>query len=209
MIKKIIFSLFLIIGCGVLKAQNSEQLVQFSGVVVTGDSLKPVPYVNIIVKGTYRGTVSDFYGFFSFVARKSDVIEFSALGHKKSHFSIPDTLSENKYSLIQVLQKDTILLKETVIYPWPTKEQFKEAFINLRVPDDDMERAKRNLARAEMKERLDAMPMDGRQNQNYSMRQETSKLYYAGQLPPNNLLNPIAWAQFIKAWQNGEFKIKN
>ena len=52
------------------------------------------------------------------------------------------------------------------------------------------------------------MPMDGRMNQAYAMKQERSKLYYAGQLPPNNLLNPIAWAEFIRAWQNGDFKRK-
>ena len=76
------------------------------------------------------------------------------------------------------------------------------------IPDDDLERAKRNLAAAEMKERMYDMPMDGRLNQGYAIQQETSKLYYAGQLPPNNLLNPIAWAEFIKAWQNGDFKRK-
>ena len=47
------------------KAQDNN-LIQFSGVVVSGDGLKPVPYTNIIIKNTYRGTVSDFYGFFSF-----------------------------------------------------------------------------------------------------------------------------------------------
>jgi len=25
---------------------------------------------------------------------------------------------------------------------------------------------------------------------------------------PNNLLNPIAWAKFIKAWKRGDFKKK-
>jgi hypothetical protein len=29
-----------------------------------------------------------------------------------------------------------------------------------------------------------------------------------GQLPKNNLLNPIAWAQFIQAWKNGDFRRK-
>jgi hypothetical protein len=34
-------------------------------------------------------------------------------------------------------------------------------------------------------------------------------LYYAGGTPPINLFNPIAWAQFLQAWQNGEFKRKD
>ena len=202
----LVFLSFLVLNT---KAQVKDGVVQFSGVVVTADSLKPIPYVNIMVKGTSHGTVSDYYGFFSFVAKMKDVIIFSSIGHKKSYYTIPDTLTDSKYSLIQVLNKDTFLLKETVIYPWPSREQFKEAFLKLRLPEDDLDRAKRNLERAEMKEKLDALPMDGRMNQSYAMKQETSKLYYAGQLPPNNLLNPVAWAEFIRAWQNGDFKRKN
>ena len=190
-------------------AQNhNKDLVQFSGVVVTGDSLKPIPFTSIIIKGTFRGTVSDYYGFFSFVAKKTDTIEFSCLGFKKAHYIIPDTLTENKYSLIQMMNNDTIFLKETVIYPWPTQEQFKEAFLRLNIPDDDLERARRNLARAEIKEKYQKLSMDGSMNYKNAMQQKTSQLYYAGQAPPNNLLNPIAWSKFIQAWQNGDFKKK-
>ena len=189
------------------KAQDNN-LIQFSGVVVSGDGLKPVPYTNIIIKNTYRGTVSDFYGFFSFVARKTDTLEFSCIGFKTSEYIVPDTLHSNKYSLIQILRTDTFLLKETIIRPWPTQEQFHEAFIRLNIPDDDLERAKRNLARAEMKERMEQSGMDGSMNYKYAMQQKQSQLYYVGQYAPNNLLNPIAWAQFIQAWQRGDFKKK-
>lgn len=192
-------------------AQNGNghnNLVQFSGVVVTADSLKPLPYVNVIIRNTWRGTVTDYFGFFSFVARMNDTIEFSSLGYKKSNFIIPDTLKNNRYSLIQMMHSDTILIKEVFIYPWPTKEQFKDAFMNLRIPDDDYERARKNLAQAEMQVLYENMPMDGKMNYRNQMQQQSSRLYYAGQLPPNNLLNPIAWAKFIEAWQNGEFKIK-
>jgi len=40
--------------------------IQFSGIVVTADSLKPIPFVNILIKDTWRGTVTDLYGFFFF-----------------------------------------------------------------------------------------------------------------------------------------------
>jgi len=100
------------------------------------------------------------------------------------------------------------LLKETVIYPWPTIEQFKQAFVNLEIPDDDLERAKKNLAQAEMKERFENYKMNASMNYRNYINNQTSKLYYAGQFPPNNLLNPIAWAKFIKAWREGKFKKK-
>lgn len=188
--------------------QGERDLIQFSGVVVTGDSLSPVPFVNIIIKNSFRGTISDYFGYFSFVAQEYDTIVFSSVGFKKGRFVIPDSLSTNRYSLIQLLIKDTFLLQETIIYPWPTIEQFKQAFMNLNIPDDDLERAKNNLVIAELKERAEATGMDGSMNFTNYMQQQNSKLYYAGQYPPNNLLNPLAWAQFIQAWRNGDFKRK-
>ena len=126
---------------------DDNHLVQFSGVIVTFDSLQPIPFSSIMIKNSNRGTVSDYYGFFSFVAKMKDTIEFSALGFKKAIFVIPDTLTDQRCSMIQILKQDTILLKEVMIFPWPTKEQFKEAFLRLRIPDDDLKGRKKILTR--------------------------------------------------------------
>ena len=142
-----------------LFSQNS--FIQFSGVVVSQDSLKPVPYCSIIDKATKRGTTSDYFGYFSFVANKGDTIEFSSIGYKKSSFIIPDTLSTDKYSLIQVMFQDTILLKTAVVYPWPSKEQFAKAFVETEIPNDDYKRAMKNLSRSQLNERMKFTPMDG------------------------------------------------
>jgi hypothetical protein len=190
------------------KLQKND-LVQFSGVVVTGDSLHPVPFASIMIKSTYRGTVSDYYGFFSFVAKMRDTIEFSALGFKKAFFVIPDTLTDNRCSLIQMLKSDTIQLPEARIFPWPTKEQFKDAFLSLHIPDDDLERAKKNLDPYKMSFIAENTPMDGSMNFRNQMMNQSSRLYYAGQLPPIQLLNPVAWAKFIQMWQEGAFKSKD
>ena len=209
------FILFLIIPF-FMEAQKDQQhnqeyykgLVQFSGAVVTGDSLHPVPFTHIIDHKTSFGTISDYYGYFSFVARKGDTITFSAVGFKKGLFIIPDTIQSNRYTLFQVMATDTIYLNETVIYPWPTKEQFKEAFLALELADDDLEIARKNLDRYDLYVRGEVMPMDGSMNYRNYIDQTVSKLYYAGQTQPISLLNPFAWAQFIKAWQDGKFKRK-
>lgn len=185
---------------------NSKGLIQFSGVVVEGDSLRPVPYTSIIVKNTNRGTISDYYGYFSFVAQKSDTIEFSAIGFNSAQYIIPDTLTSVTYSLIQVLRTDTIYLRTIELYPWPSKEQFKHAFLNLNLGNDDLAKATKNLDRAALKDQMVGMAVDASLNYKYSTQQYQSKLYYAGQYPPNNLLNPMAWAKFIKAWKSGAFK---
>ncbi|MCK9401383.1 MAG: carboxypeptidase-like regulatory domain-containing protein [Bacteroidales bacterium] len=186
-----------------------KKLVQFTGAVVTGDSLHPVAFTHIIDHNTNFGTISDYYGYFSFVARKGDSITFSAIGFKKGSFIIPDTIHNNRYTMFQVMATDTIYLNETVIYPWPTKEQFKEAFLSLDIPDDDLEIARKNLERYELAVRAEAMPMDGSMNYRNYIDQTVSKLYYAGQTQPISLLNPFAWAQFVKAWQDGKFKRKD
>lgn len=190
------------------KVADEEKLVQFSGVVVSSDSLEPVPYTNILIKGTRSGAVSDINGFFSFVAKENDVIEFSALGYKTAYFTIPDSLSSKRYTCIQAMTSDTLFLSETIIFPWPTIEDFKKAFVSVQVPNDDMQRAEKNLELAEMKERMQNMPMDGSMNYQNFIDQQVYKNYYNGQYMPNNLLNPFAWAQFIKAWKEGKFKKK-
>ena len=188
------------------KDWDDEDLVQFSGVVVTADSLKPVPFTHIVVKHSRWGTVADYYGYFSFVAKKLDTVVFSAVGYKKSFYVIPDTITRNRYSLIKAMTADTLMLDETVIYPWPTKEQFREAFVNLHVPDDDLERARKNLAKAEMRERAENLAMDGSMNYKNYMQWEGYKNYYIGQTQPISILDPFAWAKFFKAWKEGKFK---
>jgi len=185
---------------------HDDELVQFSGIVVTADSIHPVPYTNIVIKNTWRGTVADYYGYFSFVAFKNDTLIFSSVGHKKVEFVIPDTIHEDRYSLIQVMSSDTIMLSQTVIYPWPTREEFKEAFLKFDAPDDDYERARKNLNSEFLRELAASIPMDGSMNYKYAQQLHRDKLYYIGQTQPITILNPFAWAQFIKAWKEGKFK---
>ena len=128
--KRLLLIFFFAIYIMRMQGQVSSNLIQFSGVVVTNDSLQPIPYTNVMIKSTHRGTVTDYFGFFSFVAMKGDTIEFNYIGYKKANFIIPDTLSEIRYSLIQVLVRDTITFKEAVIYPWPSKEEFKRVFVS-------------------------------------------------------------------------------
>ena len=189
--------------------ESSEPLIQFSGIVVTGDSISPVAFTNIVIKNTWRGTVADFYGYFSFVAHKLDTVVFSSIGYKNLEFTIPDTITEDRYSLIQVMPSDTIILPQTVIYPWPSREDFKMAFLTFDVPDDDYERARKNLEASKIREMAESYPMDGSLNFKRSMQMQQDRLYYIGQTQPISILNPFAWAEFIKAWKEGKFKRKD
>ncbi len=207
--RSILFLLLSLCLAAAIQAQDTiapvrVDLVQFSGVVVT-DSLEPVPFTNILVKNTYRGTMSDVFGYFSFVAQEGDTILFSALGFMRSQYVVPTNLPENKYSMIHVMGRDTIQLREFAVYPWPTKDQFDYAFLNLKLPDDDYQLAMRNMSPAEMVQRMENLGPDAYQSFQYQMAMDQTRLYHSGGTPSINLFNPIAWAQFLQAWQNGEF----
>jgi len=197
--------MLMLLGLPALAQPDKPNLVQFSGVVVT-DSLGPVPFTNIMVKDTYRGTMSDVYGYFSFVAQEGDTVLFSALGFTRSSYVIPQALPESRYSMIHVMSQDTIWLKEQVVVPWPSREQFAEAFLNLRLPADEYELTMRNLSPAEMVQRMENLPPDAAMSYNYQMAMDQTRLYYSGGTPTINLFNPIAWAQFIQAWRSGKLK---
>lgn len=191
------------------KDSVSEIYVQISGIVVAGSKLEPVPFVTVLEKSSYRGTSSDYYGFFSFVAMPGDTIVFSSIGYKKSTYVIPDTLRNGRYSLIHSIEEDTVKLAQLDVYPWPSREQFRDAFLNTDIPNDDLTRAQNNLDPKTLALKQEAYPAGGSLNFKWQMQDVHSRLYYAGQAPPNNLLNPIAWSQFIQAWKNGDFKKKD
>jgi hypothetical protein len=187
---------------------TDADLVQFSGVTITADSLNPVPYTKILVKHANRGTLTDTYGYFSFVAHKNDTVLFNAMGYKPVVFIIPDSITKQRYSLIQLMTTDTLTLTAAYIFPWPTLEDFKRAFLNTRIPDDQREIARKNLSSSQIKMMAEQAMPDGRENYNNYMQNQTSKLYYFGQQQPFTIFNPFAWAQFIKAWKEGKFKKK-
>jgi hypothetical protein len=195
----------------VLQAQNQDDnasLVQFSGITITADSLNPVPYTKILDISSHRGTTSDITGYFSFVAHKTDTVVFTAIGFKPASFIIPDTITKQRYSLIQLMTADTLTLAAAFIFPWPTLEDFKRAFVETKIPDDDLEIARKNLQAADIRMRAEEYPMDASMNYRNYIDNQTSKLYYAGQQQPFNIFNPFAWAKFIKAWKEGKFKSK-
>jgi len=188
--------------------KNDEGLIQFSGIVLDQDSLTPIPFVSILVKGTKRGAVSDFYGFFSMVVSAGDELEFYSISHKDRSYKIADTLKQKYYYAIQVLTKDTIQLKMVEVYPWPSKEEFKRAFLALNLNDTDYDRADKNLQREALTYLERNQTASASENYKYVMQAYYTKVYSIGQQPSISLLNPLAWAKFIDAWRKGKYSTK-
>jgi hypothetical protein len=186
-----------------------DSVVQLYGIVMTADSLKGLESVSVVVKGQNRGTITNSMGVFSIVVLKGDVIEFTSVGYKPKVITIPMNLEGNQHSVIQLMVNDTVYLAATIIKARPTRAQFERDFLNTEVPDDYITIARKNTNEATRRILLANLPTDGREASNQYLRQASSKAYYQGQLPPMNIFNPLAWAEFIKAWKRGDFKKKN
>ena len=189
---------------------DTSDIVQLSGLVWTDENggVEPLPYVNIYVQSTQRGTFSSNEGFFSLVARKGETVVFSSIGYKDVEYVVPDTLQGTRYSLFQLMRRDTFLLPETVIYPWPSREHFKLEFLAMDVESELEALANENLSDRALAQLIAFLPTDGDENVDFFLRQQAQAYYYEGQIRPMNVLNVFAWKQFIEALKRGDFKRK-
>jgi len=191
---------------------NNDFAIQFSGVVVTEDEksgdIIPLPYTNIAVKGTSRGTISALDGFFSLVALRGDTISFSYLGYQTVEYILPDSLDKHFYSYYQIMSKDDILLPEAVIYPWPSREYFKQEFLAMDVNNELQQKARENLAEEVLRKMINEVPADANEASDLHLRQQAQAATWNGQFRPMKIFDLVSWQKFIKAWKNGDFKKK-
>lgn len=208
---RVFYSIFILLcGVGLWAQEQESDVIQFSGLVLDGtyEDLLPVPFANVFIRESSRGTYSDFNGFFSIVAKKGQKVEFSAVGYKTVEFVIPDTLEGTRYSMVQLMTKDTLNLPEAVIFPWPSRENLRLEFLAMDVESEMQRRAMENLSTDKLLEMRNKVGMDANENADYYLRKQSKSYYYIGQTPPMNIFNPISWKQFFDAWKRGDFKKK-
>ena len=185
-----------------------DSVVQLFGIVMTSDSLIGIPAVSITIKGQNRGTMTNNQGVFSIFVLKGDVIDFTHVSYKPKEITIPRNLEGNQYSVVQLMVADTIYLPATIIRPRPTPQQFARDFVNTKVNDDDIEVARKNTDAAKRRVLMRTVPGDGAEATQIQFRNLANRATYNGQVPPMNIFNPAAWAEFIEAWKRGDFKNK-
>lgn len=207
MINRIIFILLIFLTFNVFGQEkvkiDTTKLIQFSGVIISETDLNPLAYATLFDKTIRRGMIADSYGFFSMVAMPGDTLLFSYFGYKTSAYVIPDTLSEKRYSIIHMLQKDTLTLPEVTVYPWPSKEDFARYFVEMNPYDDAIRRAQRELSGESLA--FVAAKMESDAGSAFAVsRNYYTRIYSNGQMPANNLLNPFSWAKLIQEWKSGK-----
>lgn len=185
-------------------AIDTSRLIQLSGVAIGETDMNPVSYTTIFDKTSKRGVIADYYGFFSMVVYPGDTLLFSGYSYKTSTYVVPDSLAENRYSIIHMLQKDTVNLPEVTVYPWPSREDFARAFVEMQPYDDAIRRAQRELSGESLAFVAARLDTDASLSYGNVMNQQYTKLYTNRQMPANNLLNPYSWAKLIQDWKAGK-----
>lgn len=203
-----IFLLLVIHAIAQPAAAQSPRLIQYSGVVLSTDSVTtPVPFASIFNRSIRLGVIANYQGFFTFAARVGDTIEVTSVGYQKGIVFVPDIPDNESYTSLIFLQPDIRTLPEARVYPWFSKDQFRDAFVHLNIPDDDLDRARKNLDANKLRE-LGETLSDGTLNATKSLQNYSYTYYYQGQYQPQAILSPSAWMQFFNALQNGAFKKK-
>ena len=185
----------------------SAQVVQVSGLVVTGDSLSPLPYCTVFRSRDRRGTMTDARGFFSLPALTGDTLEFSSVGYMSQQAVIPEGGELARVNLVQPMGRDTVTMNDAFVYPWPSRERFRQDFLALGLPNQGLDPAWDSpMDPMDVYDRLSEVGRDGQSTSSNVLAAQAQQAGYAGQAPPVNLLNPVAWAQFLQALKSGDLR---
>ena len=206
--KYIIYIVFVFAGWSTLSAQ--EMLVQWTG-VVRDEKLQPIPFAHIVVQRDYRGTISDPQGMFTIITFPRDTLYVSCVGYKLLKIPVPNlTYDDSKHYIKDIIMEEEVYaLSEVVIFPWRTYREFKEAFMALDLPEDDLQRAYRNIAvlQEQIYNAIANRPASPTANFREAMNSRTNRMMtYGHMFPTYSITNPMAWAQFFQALRNGEFR---
>lgn len=195
--------LFILFSTAV-SAQGVRNVIQFSGLVVGGDSLYGIPGVHVVVPKTGRGTSTNDLGYFTLATLVGDTVEVTALGFKKKNIVVPKS-EKQSVTLVIELQEDTAYYPIVEIFPYPTEEAFKEAFLALRLPDDaNFARMSSNIDASLLQRMMIKSSMSNTENQKYSLKSQMYPNYVQG----FQIFNPYAWSNLVKGIRKNKNKPK-
>ena len=203
----------LLLAAPAAHAQGKRKIIQFTGIVASGDSLLGVPGATIYVPKAGRGTSSNAYGYFSMAVLAGDSIVIRSLGYANYTIKIPADYQRQSYSVIVTLTEDATLLGEVRVFPYTTERDFKKAFLALRLPTERGSAAADNLNAELMQRIFRTQPVGAVANFRQTMQLQSYDQDRRNGIAPNQysnnpLLNPFSWLQLVQQVKKGDFKKK-
>ena len=203
--KYCLIAFFLILSVrGFSQEHIVDKLVQVTGIVTDVDSNRVVPYVTITNVRTKQLFFTDYRGYFSLVAHPGDSLQFSAVGFTTNTQLIAADVSDNFYNLMVKLKSEIVYIQAVQIYPWATLEEFTRSFLALKIADDAMEIAKKNLSGKSLRQMGISLPRDAGEISSMNNRLAHDLALNKNMVQTNPLLNPFAWGRFIQSITNGD-----
>jgi len=204
--KYIIGIFFLFITVTAFAQQQDKPLVQFTGIIHNADSAQViVPYVNITNTNSKKAIyISNYQGYFSFVAHEQDTLHFSCVGYAPTTVIIPAKVTNKSYTIEVMLKPQIINLPTFHVFPWATTDEFKKDFIAMKIADDDLEIAKKNVSKATLTALISTLARDGQEIQDANYQGLNTSIMNSHSITPNPLLNPLAWGSFINQISQGD-----
>lgn len=196
--------LLLFITAGAFAQQQETPLVQFTGMVYNADSIKVViPYTTITNVSNHKQVyLSNYEGYFSFVAHEQDTLVFTSIGYAPVKVVIPANVNRN-YTAEVRLKPQIINLPTFRVFPWATTDEFRKDFLSMKLADDDLEIARKNLERATSRSASNNLARDGQEIQSAWAQNEHNDIMNQHSIT-NPLLNPFAWGSLIKQISDGD-----
>jgi len=203
----VIFLLFASVAAFAQK-HDDRPLVQFTGVVHNADSTDViVPYVSITNTSFHNQVyLSNYKGYFSFVAHEQDTLRFTCVGYGQILVVIPSNLPTKSYTLQVNIKPQIINLPTFHVFPWATTDEFKKDFLAIKLADDDLEIARKNISKASMSALFNTLPRDAQEIQSANAQTMHNTILNSHSLTPNPLLNPLAWGSLIKQISDADSK---
>ena len=135
---KIILSFILLFFYQLILAQVKDTSTSYilSGTVVNGETNELLIGTHLITSQHF-GTKTDETGVFSLTVFANDTLRVSFVGYKTLYYVVPYQ-EKGKYLIKFKLYTDSISLKEVEIFPWPSYEEFKKAFAELKSKEPEI-----------------------------------------------------------------------
>ncbi len=131
----IAFLFFSILTVQVNGQYYNDSLFLLKGILLTEDSLKPLPDAHIISKKMIWGTFSEPDGNFEIYVPENDTLLITSLGFSNGLFFVDDSVLKAD-SVTIFMKRDTITLNEVLIKAFWDYETFKQMVIDMRLPEE-------------------------------------------------------------------------
>ncbi|HZY35697.1 MAG TPA: hypothetical protein VFE53_03560 [Mucilaginibacter sp.] len=195
--------LFVCVSLSALAQKQEKLLVQLTGIVHNNDITGSiVPYVNIVnVSDNGQVNQSNYKGYFSFVVHEQDTILFSCVGYNTIRVVIPSHVPSQSYTVQVAIKSQIANLPPFRVFPWATTEEFTKDFLSMKLADDDLEIARKNLNHNSIALMEQTLARDGSEiNTASNFHNNIVRSHYY----TNPLFNPFAWGNLINSISAGD-----